>query len=89
MEFGKLTITDLEHVDFTLPPDGAFTSAVLSGDPGAGKPQFFVGCGKWGREEWKGLIYPENTKTVNFLDEYAKQFNSIELNASFYKVPSG
>jgi uncharacterized protein YecE (DUF72 family) len=33
------------------------------------------------------MIYPEKTKEAKFLDEYAKHFNSIELNAVFYKMP--
>jgi uncharacterized protein YecE (DUF72 family) len=88
MEFGKVTAEDLEFVNFSLPADGTFTRATLSGITGAEKARFYVGCGKWGRDEWKGLIYPEDTKPANFLDEYAKQFNSIELNASFYNIPT-
>jgi uncharacterized protein YecE (DUF72 family) len=88
MDFGKVTSADLELVDFTLPPDGAYTGATLSGKSEIEKPSFYVGCGKWGRDEWKGLIYPADTKSANFLDEYAKQFNSIELNASFYNIPT-
>ncbi len=88
MEFGKITAEDLELVNFTLPPDGTFTRSTLNGRTGAENARFYIGCGKWGRDEWKGLIYPKDTKSANFLDEYAKQFNSIELNASFYNVPT-
>jgi uncharacterized protein YecE (DUF72 family) len=33
------------------------------------------------------MIYPEKTKEAKFLDEYVKHFNSIELNAVFYRMP--
>ncbi|MFI5203454.1 MAG: DUF72 domain-containing protein, partial [Flavobacteriales bacterium] len=51
------------------------------------KPQVFVGCAKWGRPDWIGKIYPKGTKAGNFLDEYAKQFNCIEFNAIYYRLP--
>jgi uncharacterized protein YecE (DUF72 family) len=35
-----------------------------------------------------GKIYPAGTKEADFLSHYAKHFNSIELNATFYKIPS-
>jgi uncharacterized protein YecE (DUF72 family) len=45
-----------------------------------------MGCAKWGRKEWIGKIYPEKTKEKDFLHEYVHHFNSIELNATHYKV---
>ncbi|WP_317169561.1 DUF72 domain-containing protein [Mucilaginibacter humi] len=45
-----------------------------------------MGCAKWGRKEWVGQIYPPKTKDANFLDEYVKHFDSIELNATFYNL---
>jgi len=88
MEFGKITTADLKLVDHQLPADAASTTTLLLQSSKASETRYFVGCAKWGRDEWKGLIYPAKTKAANFLDEYAKQFNSIELNASFYKVPT-
>jgi uncharacterized protein YecE (DUF72 family) len=87
MDFGRLTPEELPFVDFTLPADTQLTTSVLKA---AGKPdkfEAFVGCAKWGRKEWVGLIYPPKTKEAKFLDEYVKHFNSIELNAVFYKMP--
>jgi uncharacterized protein YecE (DUF72 family) len=88
MEFGNLTTAALAQIDFQLPADGPFTAITLAEQ--SGKPSssaYYVGCAKWGRPEWKGLIYPPKTKAADFLDEYLKQFNSVELNASFYRVP--
>ncbi len=86
MEFGKLPPSAIEQVDFSLPSDGAFTKAVLNG-PKSHRAAFYVGCAKWGRKEWKGLIYPPKTKEADFLAAYVRQFNSIELNAIFYQQP--
>ena len=48
----------------------------------------FVGCAKWGRKDWIGKIYPRGTREADFLPLYARNFNCIELNATFYKIPS-
>lgn len=87
MEFGKLDGDDLSAIDFSLPPDSKETYRVLSAQPKS-KPDVFVGCAKWGRKDWVGKIYPPGTKEADFLSLYAKNFNSIELNATFYKIPS-
>jgi len=88
MDFGKVAASELAQVNHHLPDDAPETAQVLAGAVGSEPLLYYVGCAKWGREEWKGLIYPEDTKVANFLDAYAKQFNAIELNASFYKVPT-
>lgn len=86
MDFGKLPIEQIDQVNFGLPPEGSFASKVLTGKKDQG-PKVYVGCAKWGRKEWKGLIYPVKTPESSFLNEYVKHFNSIELNATFYKIP--
>jgi len=87
MDFGKIPEHDLPNVDFTLPADGLLTPDVLRLQSPVGQLTSYIGCAKWGRKEWKGLIYPPKTKDAVFLDEYVKHFNSIELNAIFYKMP--
>ena len=87
MNFGKLTEEQLKEVNFALPPDGQLTAKTLKGLRKIKQPAFYVGCAKWGIKEWKNLIYPPKTKPSDFLDEYVKQFNSIELNAVFYSIP--
>ena len=87
MEFGKIPESELGTVDFTLPPDGIYTQKVLNGNPVA-KPNVYVGGAKWGPKEWVGVIYPAKTKESAFLEHYVKHFNSIELNATHYKIYS-
>lgn len=86
MEFGRIAPEEIATTDFTLPPDGKQTKIILDGKK-AKDPLFYVGCAKWGRKEWKELIYPKKTKEADFLGEYVKHFNSIELNAVFYSIP--
>jgi uncharacterized protein YecE (DUF72 family) len=87
MDFGKVPETELDKIEFSLPADSALTLKVLTEARKPEFPELYVGCAKWGRKEWVGLIYPEKTKEVKFLDEYVKHFNSIELNAVFYQMP--
>jgi len=77
MKFGKTDLAD--HIDFSLPEDHPDTRAVL--EQGAGNPEICIGCAKWNRADLKGF-YPRGTKDE--LAYYSTQFNSIELNATFY-----
>jgi uncharacterized protein YecE (DUF72 family) len=88
MEFGKVSPEELEIIDFKLPPDREETTRILKATGGKNKPQIYVGCAKWGRKDWVGKIYPKGTKEADFLGEYAKRFNCIELNATFYRMPT-
>jgi len=85
MEFGRVEESELENVDFSLPREPAGNKKILTGKP-AGKPKVYVGCAKWGREEWVGKIYPFKTKEKNFLQHYVEHYNAIELNVTHYKI---
>lgn len=87
MDFGKVPAGQVKDIDFTLPPDGRQTAKTLAHLKPAKKPDFYVGCAKWGRKEWLDMIYPSKTKEADFLDQYVQHFNSIELNAVFYSIP--
>lgn len=82
MQFGKVDHPEL--VDFTLPADAQQTKGVLSKYKSGAPFEAYVGCAKWNRAELKGF-YPRGTKDE--LTYYATQFNSIELNATFYGMP--
>ena len=77
MKFGG--VDNPGEVDFTLPTDHPDTSGVLK--KGKGLKEVFVGCAKWNRQDLK-KFYPRGTKDE--LAYYSTQFNSIELNATFY-----
>lgn len=88
MDFGKVAEHEIASVDFTLPEDGKQTAITLTGSKPVKDPAFYIGCAKWGRKEWLNMIYPAKTKEADFLDQYVKHFNSIELNAVFYSIPN-
>jgi uncharacterized protein YecE (DUF72 family) len=83
MDFGKLN--SINKVNFNLPPDHVNTSAVLKLS-GVNKTEVYIGCPKWGVNEWKGKIYPKGSNEKNYLNYYARNFNSIELNATHYNL---
>lgn len=87
MEFGKLP--DISQVDFTLPPDPPGNAAVLTNRKSqVGNPKsLFIGATGWSVREWVGKIYPKGTKTPDYLRHYARQFNTIELNTTHYRIP--
>ena len=85
MEFGRVDTDDLTQIDFSLPGEPACNHRVLSGKKNS-DAKVYVGCAKWGRLEWVGKIYPHGTKEKDFLHHYVKHYNSIELNATHYKV---
>ncbi|WP_370175068.1 DUF72 domain-containing protein [Leeuwenhoekiella palythoae] len=81
MKFGK--VDDPGSIDFTLPPDHPGTKILLNSKATKAKPQLYVGCAKWNKQDLKNF-YPRGTKDE--LGYYSRQFNSIELNATFYRL---
>jgi uncharacterized protein YecE (DUF72 family) len=81
MKFGH--VDDPGEVDFTIPRDHPDTAKVLKQ---AKKPKNFkvyVGCAKWNKKDLKNF-FPKGVKDE--LAYYSTQFNSIELNATFYRL---
>lgn len=85
MNFGRLPDTDLMKAEYLLAPDPLFNKNILKGTAAAA-PKIYIGCAKWGRKDWIGKIYPLQTKEKDFLDNYIQHYNSIELNATHYKM---
>lgn len=84
MEFGRVPESELDKVDFSLPPEPAENKLILGGKKK--NPKVYIGCAKWGRTEWVGKIYPPKTKEKDFLNHYVEHYNCIELNATHYKI---
>ncbi len=82
MKFGQ--VTDPSQIDFTLPKDHPQTRFILDQNK-KGLQNISIGCAKWNKTDLKGF-YPKGTKDE--LTYYATQFNSIELNATFYGMPT-
>lgn len=53
-----------------------------------GKNQILIGTSGYDYPEWKGVFYPEDAARKDFLSYYASQFNVLELNNTFYNMPT-
>lgn len=82
MKFGQ--VPDPSQIDFTIPKDHPRTREILKENKSKDF-NVYVGCAKWNKTDLKGF-YPRGTKDE--LTYYSTQFNSIELNATFYSMPS-
>ncbi len=80
MKFGQ--VSNPEDIDFTIPKDHKDTKNVLKKSD-SDSFEAYVGCAKWNKTDLKNF-YPKGTK--NELEYYSTQFNSIELNATFYRL---
>jgi len=48
----------------------------------------FIGTSGWSYTDWaKGRFYPKGLKQRDWLQYYAERFRTVELNASFYRLP--
>jgi uncharacterized protein YecE (DUF72 family) len=48
----------------------------------------YVGTSGWTYDDWTGPFYPAGVKGADRLIYYAKQFNTVEVNATFYRTPT-
>ncbi len=48
----------------------------------------FIGTSAFTAEGWTGSFYPKGMKPADFLSFYATKFNTVELDNTFYRVPS-
>lgn len=83
MKFGQ--VTNPEDIDFSLPKDHPGTQEVLATQAEKKELEVYVGCAKWNKTDLKNF-YPKGVKDE--LSYYSTQFNSIELNATFYNAPT-
>ena len=50
--------------------------------------KYHIGCSGWHYGHWRGLYYPKELPKVKWLSCYAQEFNTVELNNTFYRLPS-
>ncbi len=89
MKFGQLT--DIQSVNFRLGEEPiANKSRIDRYQMGKGeeKPQLYLGATGWSMKEWVGKWYPSGTKSNTYLQAYGRQFNTIELNTTHYRIPA-
>lgn len=48
-----------------------------------------IGCSGWNYRSWKGRLYPASLPASRWLERYAGEFDTVEVNNSFYRLPAG
>lgn len=50
--------------------------------------QWYIGCSGFSYKEWRGAFYPEKLAQRKWFEYYCEQFNTLELNTTFYRYPT-
>lgn len=85
MDFGRLP--DSSKIDFILPADHPATQRVLTNAKQFTKPGLYLGCPTWTNKPWLGTYYPAGATDQQLLYWYARQFNTLEMNTTHYRIP--
>ena len=48
----------------------------------------FIGCSGWSYSSWEGPFYPSSLDNKLMLPYYSKIFNYVEIDSTFYNIPS-
>src|SRR5262249_12541477 len=46
-----------------------------------------IGCSGWQYSHWRGNFYPRKLPLDQLLEYYAKRFDTVETNNTFYRLP--
>jgi len=61
----------------------------VSGTETLGKTgEIYVGTSGWYYDHWQGVLYPPGLPKAERLEVYAARYNAVEINATFYRLPS-
>ena len=52
------------------------------------RQRVFIGTSGWTYDDWYGNFYPEDIKASERLSFYAEHFDTVEINATFYRLPT-
>ena len=50
--------------------------------------ELFIGCSGWSYNSWQNIFYPSNIDNRQWLSYYAQVFNYVEVDSTFYRIPS-
>ncbi len=50
--------------------------------------EILVGTSGYSYNDWRGIFYPRNMQPQYFLSFYSREFNAVELNFSYYRMPN-
>jgi uncharacterized protein YecE (DUF72 family) len=69
-------------------PHGVFASPIDKLGRTAGMRQVLIGTSGWTYPSWRGTFYPGDLPSARFLEFYRNQFSTVEVNYSFYHLPT-
>jgi uncharacterized protein YecE (DUF72 family) len=46
-----------------------------------------IGCSGWQYRHWRGSFYPADLPQAQWFEHYARTFDTVEINNSFYRLP--
>jgi hypothetical protein len=52
------------------------------------QPRLWIGTSGWVYPHWREVFYPTKLPTAKWLSHYTQHFPTVELNNSFYRLPS-
>jgi uncharacterized protein YecE (DUF72 family) len=52
------------------------------------KKSIYIGTSGYAYRHWLGIFYPEDLAPNKWLEFYSRHFNAVELNITFYRLPS-
>ncbi len=47
-----------------------------------------IGCSGWSYDDWRSVLYPPGLPQSRWLECYASHFDTVEINATFYRLPT-
>ncbi len=51
-------------------------------------PNLLLGTSSWSAKSWVGPFYPPGTPPADFLSVYACHFQTVEIDSTYYRIPS-
>lgn len=90
MDFGRVDdLGALPPGAFCLPPDASATASVLGTFAlGGARPRLHVGAPVWAHPKLARRLTPPSVKGLDVLRQYARGFDTLELNSTFYTDPA-
>lgn len=52
------------------------------------RPTFYIGTSGWYYDHWEGILYPAGLAKAKRFAVYIMDFNAVEINATYYRLPS-
>lgn len=47
----------------------------------------YIGTSGWNYRDWKEILYPRGLRQSDWLHHFAREFDTVEINNTFYRIP--